>query len=353
MNAPDRSPVMPASVTDAKNRFTVGVDLGGTNLRIAAYTHGADLLEMMTMPARIADGPMQVVLDMASGIRRLAQTDFDGLHFAGVGIGMPGPLELPEGILRNPPNLPGWNGFNLRRAIEEELGFAVAFESDANVAALAEYKLGAGKTHQVDSICVLTLGTGVGSGLIFHGKIWHGSTGMGGEAGHIIVDRFAEDECGCGGSGCLEQFASASALIRMAKRHYGSHAPRTALDLAQWAREGDPLAQSLFDSVGESLAIGLAGLINTLNLPLYLLGGGVSDAWDLFAPAMFAALPKRSYVYRLTAPDELYPATLEHHKTYIMKAQLGSNAGILGAALLAIQAANEELSPLEEIVVTQ
>ena len=92
MNAPDRSPVMPAPSTDAKNRFTVGVDLGGTNLRIAAYTHGADLLEMMTMPARIADGPMQVVLDMASGIRRLAQTDFGGLHFAGVGIGMPGPL---------------------------------------------------------------------------------------------------------------------------------------------------------------------------------------------------------------------------------------------------------------------
>lgn len=334
-------------------RFSVGVDLGGTNLRVGTYAGGSDLLQLVTMPARISDGPTQVVHDMAGAIRGLMRMELDGLPFAGVGIGMPGPLELPEGILRNPPNLAGWDGFNLRQAIEEALGFQVAFESDANVAALAEFRLGSGKIHQVDSVCVLTLGTGVGSGLILNGKIWHGSTGMGGEAGHIVVDSLTDDKCGCGGSGCLEQFASASAVMRMATERFGSRAPQTARELAQWARQGDAEARSIFEFVGEALAIGLAGLINTLNLPLYLLGGGVSDAWDLFAPAMFAVLPQRSYVYRLTAPAELDPAVLEHHKTYIMKAHLGSNAGILGAALLALEADAPRGAILEETVVNQ
>ena len=180
----------------------------------------------------------------------------------------------------------------------------------------------------------LTLGTGVGCGLIFNGKIWHGSTGMGGEAGHIIVHPFDGPLCGCGGSGCLEQYASATALVRMGRERLGADAPPNSHELSEMARAGESRARSIFEDVGESLAIGLAGLINTLNLPLFLLGGGVCEAWELFAPNMFRELRRRSYIYRLTEPSELYPTVLEHHKTYIMRAQLGANAGILGACLL-------------------
>jgi glucokinase len=317
--------------------YSIGVDLGGTNLRIASYAGGIEFLDTILMPTRLAEGRDRVVRDMCEAINALAAKDYGGRRLAGIGIGMPGPLELPEGILRNPPNLRGWDGFNLRHAVESALGRTVEIESDANLAALAEQKLGAGKTHGLDSLCVLTLGTGVGNGLILNGQIWHGATGMGGEAGHMIVQDEGGAPCGCGGYGCLEQYASASAVVRMARERMAGAAPATSHEVALLARSGDAQAAAVFETVGHVLAIGLTGLINTLNLPLYLLGGGVCEAWDLFAPTMFRELHTRSYVYRLTQPEIQQPAQFVRHKTYILGAQLGPSAGLLGACLLPFQ----------------
>jgi len=317
--------------------YSIGVDLGGTNLRIASYVDGIEFLDIIRVPTQLAEGRDQVVRNMCEAIDALAARKYGSRRLAGIGIGTPGPLELPNGILRNPPNLPGWDGFNLRLAVEATLGRAVEIESDANVAALAEQKLGAGRTHGIDSLCVLTLGTGVGSGLIFNGQIWHGATGMGGEAGHVIVQDANGAPCGCGGYGCLEQYASATAVMRMARESTGDSPAVTAHDLAVLARSGDATAAKVFQRVGHALAIALTGLINTLNLPLYLLGGGVCEAWDLFAPTMFRELHSRSYVYRLTQPDVLEPIIFEPQKTYILGAQLGTSAGLLGACLLPLQ----------------
>jgi len=278
---------------------------------------------------------------MGEAILALSIKDYGDRRFVGAGVGTPGPLELPAGILRNPPNLAGWNNFNIREALESMLGFGVMFESDANLAALAESRLGAGITHGVRSLCVLTMGTGVGSGLILDGRIWHGVTGMGGEAGHVIVRPRDGAPCGCGGAGCLEQYASATAVVRMGRERMGETAPATSQELAQMALDGDARAISVFDTVGESLALGLAMLVNTLNLPLYLLGGGVSEAWDLFAPTMFRELRSRSYIYRLTEPKEQSPDALERNKTYVLPAQLGPIAGLLGACLLPLQGQSE------------
>jgi glucokinase len=123
----------------------------------------------------------------------------------------------------------------------------------------------------------------------------------------------------------------------MARERMGPEAPETANELSVLARQGEPLAISVFETLGHALAVGLAGLINTLNLPLYLLGGGVCEAWELFAPAMFRELLVRSYIYRLTAPQPLMPRRLERHKTYILPAELGPTAGLLGACLLPYQ----------------
>lgn len=319
--------------------YSIGVDLGGTNLRIASYVDGIEFLDIIRVPTQLSEGRDQVVRNMCEAINALATKEYGGRRLAGVGIGTPGPLELPNGILRNPPNLPGWGGFNLRLAVETTLRRAVEIESDANVAALAEQKLGAGRTHGIDSLCVLTLGTGVGSGLILNGQIWHGATGMGGEAGHVVVQDAGGAPCGCGGYGCLEQYASATAVVRIARELMGDTLAVTAHDVAVLARSGDAKASLVFERVGHALAIALGGLINTLNLPLYLLGGGVCEAWDLFAPMMFRELQRRSYVYRLTQPDVLDPIMFEPQKTYILGAQLGTSAGLLGACLLPLQKA--------------
>jgi glucokinase len=319
------------------DKFSIGVDLGGTNLRIASYESGIEFLDVIQMPTRLTEGRDAVVRDMCEAIRGLAAKNYGGRRLAGIGIGCPGPLELPAGILRNPPNLPGWDGFNLREAIELGVGQPILLEGDANVAALAEQGLGAGQRHGIQSLCVLTLGTGVGNGLILDAQVWHGANGMGGEAGHLTVKDDGGAVCGCGGYGCLEQYASATAIVRMARERMCEAAPETAHEVARLARSGDPIALSIFKQVGHMLAVGLTGLINTLNLPLYLLGGGVCEAWDLFAPEMFRVLRVRSYVYRLTAPEELEPEIFLPNKTYILRAQLGSNAGLLGACLLPLQ----------------
>jgi len=324
--------------------YSIGVDLGGTNLRIASYAAGMEFLDAILLPTRLSEGREAVVRDICEAIRGLATKDYGALRLGGIGIGVPGPLELPEGVLRNPPNLYGWDGFNIRHAVESALACSVAIESDANVAALAEQVLGTGRMHNVDSLCVLTLGTGVGSGIILNGQIWHGLTGMGGEAGHIIVQSQGGAPCGCGGHGCLEQYASATGVIRMARERMGESAPATAIELALLARRGDPLAVSVFETMGQALAIALTGLINTLNLPLYLLGGGVSEAWDSFSPTMFCELRARSYVYRLTQPDIMHPERFDRHRTYILGAQLGPTAGLLGACLLPFQ--NQQSSSL-------
>jgi glucokinase len=333
--------------------YSIGVDLGGTNLRIASYWGGVEFMDSVLLPTRLAEGPDRVVRDMCEAIQCLRRKDNGGRRLVGIGIGSPGPMQLPEGVLHNPPNLPGWDLFHLRRAIESELRTSIEIECDANLAALAEQKLGAGRLYGAASLCVLTLGTGVGSGLVLDGQIWHGATGMGGEAGHIIVQDVEGADCGCGGFGCLEQYASASAVVRMAREKMLDAAPATAHGVALLARSCDLQAASVFEDVGHALAIALTSLINTLNLPLYLLGGGVCEAWDLLAPTMFGDLRKRSYVYRLTEPEVLEPARLEMNKTYVLKAQLGSSAGLLGACLLPYQRETKASECAEDLLAHQ
>jgi glucokinase len=322
------------------DRYTIGVDLGGTNLRVAAYAAGNSLLETISLPTRVEKGPDRVMDDMCAAIRELEKRHADGREFAGIGVGTPGPLELPEGKLHSLPNFPGWDGYPMLASLEGRLGQRVHLESDANVAALAEYHLGSGRSYGAASLCMLTLGTGVGNGIILNGHIWDGNNGMGGEAGHNTV--YPEGiHCPCGNRGCLEQYASATALIHAAKIRYTGKrdpVPTSAAEIANLAREGDQDALEIFDGAGRALGISLATLINTLNLPLYVVGGGVAGAWDLFETAMMEEVHSRSYVFRFTEPSEEERRQRSPRKTSIVHAELGSEAGILGACLLPLVA---------------
>ncbi|HTZ89819.1 MAG TPA: ROK family protein [Alloacidobacterium sp.] len=316
--------------------FSIGIDLGGTNLRIAAFTSNWERRGAVTTPTRVQDGPGAVLGDMCAAVEQLVADCGGRSDLVGVGLGSPGPLELPSGRLLQPPNLPGFEGLELKTELENRLQVPVVVECDANAAALAECHAGAGKTSGYHSLCMLTLGTGVGSGIILNGRVWHGFAGMGGEAGHVPVyhDGLL---CGCGTRGCLEQYASATAIARAGQRLVAAGPQNgfgviTARSVAEAALAGDAESQQIYQGVGKALGIGLASLVSTLNLPLYVIGGGVVAAWELFAPSMFAELDRSSYIYRLTRPAD--PAMPEAGKTNVFPAELGPDSGLLGAAML-------------------
>ena len=317
--------------------FAIGVDLGGTNLRIAAVSEGGEIIDVITTATEVKRGRDQVIAEMTEAIKTVSGR-LKAQTLMGVGIGVPGIIDMATGMLRKSPNLPGWEDYPVREEIERRLGSRVILENDANAAALGELWIGAGKG--ADDLCMFTLGTGVGGGIVLNGQIWHGMTGMAGELGHTPVDPNGR-ACGCGSRGCVEQYASATAVKRMAMEAVESgKAPELAAALKrdselsskivfELARMGDAPAQKIFDIVGESLGISIATAINTLNLPIYVVGGGVSAAWDAFSPKMFETVKQRSFIYLATGPE-----SGRHSPTVIRRAQLGSDAGILGAARL-------------------
>jgi glucokinase len=319
--------------------FAIGVDLGGTNLRVAVVDSGGKLLEKLTTGTEVARGRDQVIAEMCNDIRLLAEKFASAGRLAGIGIGVPGIIDMATGFLHESPNLPGWENYPVRDQIERRLGTRVVLENDANSAAMGEKWLGAGVA--TDDLAMLTLGTGVGGGLILNGRIWHGMTGMAGELGHFSVEPGGHP-CGCGSRGCVEQYASATAIVRMAReasdssndlrRTMHENPEFSAKMVYQLVLQGDEAARQIFNRVGWALGIVLGGLINALNLPMYVIGGGVASAWDAFAPAMFAEIEKRSFVYRATAQAE--PGHVQHDRTIVTRALLGSDAGLYGAARL-------------------
>jgi|1185.fasta_scaffold64938_2 glucokinase len=316
--------------------FAIGVDLGGTNLRIAAVETTGRIMETITTGTEVARGRDMVLNDMCDAIRELSSKFQGKASLLGVGIGVPGIIDMDSGMVRESPNLPGWQDYPVREEIVRRLQSPVILENDANVAAFGEKWLGA--AQNVDSMCMLTLGTGVGGGIVLNGKIWHGMTGMAGELGHNTVEPNGV-KCGCGNLGCLEQYASATAIKRMALDAIASGgAPElgkamsgsseiTSQHVYQLAIQGDKPAQDIFRRVGEALGISVSAFVNALNLPMYVIGGGVSAGWDAFAPAMMETLQKRSFVYSTTN-------RAGKRKTIVTRALLGGDAGLIGAARL-------------------
>ena len=306
--------------TGQTTAYSIGVDLGGTNLRAAAVDKVGKQLGKHSGSVGLREGRESVVSDIVASIQALRER-FGERECTGVGVAVPGFIRLKEGIVENSANLPSLEGFPLRDEINQRLGTPVILENDANAAALGEKWLGAGR--DVDDLVLLTLGTGIGGGVILNGRIMRGRDGMAGEFGHMTVITNG-NPCGCGNTGCLEKHASATAISVMARLLQLGEL-LTAEQVFHIATEGSGeeahKARRIFEVMGVALGIAIGNRVNIFNAPLYLLSGGPLPAWDLFAPSMFAEARKRSFTFRSTG-------------TRIEKALLGNEAGLYGAAYL-------------------
>jgi len=300
-------------------QYSIGVDLGGTNLRAAAIDRDGKMLDKISGSTDYKEGREAVLSDIAGAIATL-RTRHGDVGLAGIGVGVPGFIRIREGFITGSNNLPYLENFPVRDELSRRLGTTVILENDANAAALGEKWIGAGR--DVNELVLLTLGTGIGGGIIVGGRILHGYLGMAGELGHMTVIPDG-NPCGCGNCGCLEKHASATALVGMARMlHLGDSV--TAEDVYKLAVSGNTRALQCFKSMGRALGIAVANLINIFNFPLYLLSGGVLPAWDLFAPTMFDEVKGRSFTYSRTNPR-------------IEMGILGKEAGLFGAAYLPFQ----------------
>ena len=303
------------------NRHFIGVDIGGTNLRCGLVDSGGRIIERRKCGSLIEEGRAAFCNRLCAEVSALQ--DFAAQHgivVESAGLGIPG-LIGQEGLIHSSINMQPLENFNLASCVSSRTGMPVVSANDANVAALGEQRFGAGRGYS--SCMVITIGTGLGSGLILGDKLWTGKGGFAAEFGHITVDPEGLP-CPCGNRGCLEQYVSAGALVRFARENMAGEAP-TGLDAAivgERARRGDKSALSAFDKLSYWLGIALASLTNTLNIEAVIIGGGVSASLDLFLPALRQQIQQRSF-------------TKMSESLKIEKALLGDDAGLLGGAALA------------------
>lgn len=311
------------------NTTVLAADLGGTNLRMAVVSSDGGILHRVkkkTPESRSRN-------DIVSSIAESARECLDAVHGTGIsamGIAVPATMDFSGGILKNSPQLPSLNGLNLSVALRQDFDFPIVTDNDATSAAVGEHWLGATKGFE-NSICI-TLGTGVGGGLIIRNEPYRGNSGTAGEIGHVCVEPEGFP-CGCGSCGCVEQYASAigvgNQFLRLKVLYPDSvlrdNVQPTPLEVFEAAENEDELAIEIYRRVGRYLGIALAGLINVLNPDVIVIGGGVSAAWDLFIRHARAEIQKRAF---------REPA--EHAK--LVRAKLGDDAGILGVARLALLA---------------
>jgi glucokinase len=297
--------------------FVIGLDLGGTNLRVAGVGADGGIVELYREQTLAREGPEPVIQRIVAAIRRVAERiAASGGKVEGVVLGAPGIISSHAGTIVASPNLPGWNEVPLRDLVAVEIDLPVLLENDANAAAYGEYWRGAGEGCA--SMVLLTMGTGVGGGLVLGGDLWRGADGMAGEIGHITVEPGGRT-CRCGNSGCLETYASATGIVETYRELAGVDEVVTAEEVHRRAHEGDANARQSYREAGRALGLAFAVLVNLLNPERIVLGGGVLPAWDLFVPAAEQEMRRRAFAA---------PAA----RVRLAPAALGDLAGVTGAA---------------------
>lgn len=302
----------------------IAVDIGGTQMRAASYTQ--DRLQP------IKQKKIPTLASEPGGMDRLTRVIEDvwpnGNSVAAIGLGSPGPLDSHTGYLLAPPNNPEWHNFPLAPSVASHFGVRTFLDNDANLAGLAEYRFGAGKGHH--NVLYITVSTGIGAGVIIDDRLLQGYHGLAAELGHVIVDPDGPP-CSCGFNGHLESFSSGPAIVRYVLGELDSGARSmlkrdeslNARDVAEAAQQGDALAVKAYQRAGEYLGIGVASFLHAFDPSIVIFGGGVSQVGSLLFDSFHTSLKQRVF----------HPRYLEG--LVITKAQLGDDAGLLGARALA------------------
>lgn len=268
-------------------KYGFGVDIGGTTVKIGLFNIDGTLLEKWEIPTNTVNGGEAILDDVAASVLdKVKEKEIDEEEVLGIGLGVPGPVDA-EGVVHKCVNL-GWGIFNVEEALSAKTGFTVKAGNDANVAALGEAWQGGGKGYK--NVVMVTLGTGVGGGIILDGKILAGTNGAAGEIGHIHVNDEETDVCGCGNKGCLEQYTSATGIVRMAKKKLVNETratvlkkidPLTSKDIFDAAKDGDIVAAELVETLCDVLGTTLARISCVVDPEVFVIGGGVSRAGEI------------------------------------------------------------------------
>ncbi len=308
----------------------LAIDIGGTKLAAGIVDAAGSILARGEVPTLATEGPERVldrIIRLAGDVLAAPRVSADAIQR--IGIGCAGPVDRQAGLILNPPNLPGWVRVPLVERIEKALGRPAVLENDANAAALGEFRYGAGKG--ASSLVYLTVSTGIGSGIILDGKIWHGVKDGAGEVGHMTLLPDGPI-CGCGNRGCLEALASGPSIARRAREALAMEWPSrlrvagdfTAADVVRLAQEGDALAAEVWDETVRYLGLGVAAIVTILAPERVVIGGGVTQAGDFLFEPLRREVRRR---VKLVAVESIS----------ILPAALGPVVGILGAAAIALE----------------
>lgn len=312
-------------------KLNIGVDLGGTDIKIAVVNSSGGIVYSDKVPTEAQMGYNHTINNIIKAIRNILQNNnLDISQIDSIGVGCPGQVDPCTGLVKFLPNIPGWINIELTNILEKELGIPAAIDNDVRTALLGEHKYGAGKGY--DNIVCITVGTGIGSGIIINGKLVRGANASAGEIGHLILQDTGGKFCGCGGTGCFETLASGPAIVEMAEQYVlgGKSAKfkELAADgaitpelVARAAELGDEVARSIFKKAGYWIGIALSSVANLLNPEIIIIGGGVAQAGDLLFDPIRKTVQERAMK---TATEKLQ----------IVPAKLGNNAGVIGASLL-------------------
>ncbi|MBX7243925.1 MAG: ROK family protein [Candidatus Sumerlaeaceae bacterium] len=313
----------------AKAKLCLGIDLGGTDCKFGLVDEAGTIVRQIKHPTNLSGGPDGTLDSIAAQAKDLIGSD----SVVSIGMGVPGPMSSREGVVYEAPNLKGWVNVPVKKLLEEKLGIPVALSNDANAAAWGEYWVGAGR--DVQSMILFTLGTGVGGGIVLNGELYCGPDDTAGELGHMIIN-FDGPVCGCGSRGCLEAYASATAMRRAVVAGIAAGI-KTRINIPQGeettfgtraiydaAEQGDVFAVEVFRQAGFALGIGAANVINIFNPEMICYGGAVTNAGEwIFGPL------------RATASANAFNKPASRAK--IVRAALGNDAGLIGAAGLALR----------------
>lgn len=312
-----------------KKKFAVGVDLGGTSIKIGLVDEKGKILEKISVDSNANDGPKAVVNQIKKGIKQLLKKEEHKI--LGIGIGAPGTIRTKKGTVENPPNFPGWGKIHLGNLIKKEFHVDVFVENDANAAAIGELIYGAGRKYQ--NFIMITLGTGVGGGIIINKKIYRGEVGGAGELGHVTID--AEGvPCKCGSFGCVEAYIGNNYLIERVKEELKKNRKSILFELCgnkleslnpkiihDAAEKNDQFARSVIIDTGKRLGYGLSNAINILDIATVIIGGGVAGFGELLFTSVEETLKSR-----VMKPFQ--------NRIAVIPAKLKNEAGIKGASAL-------------------